>query len=50
VLAGDWLDGKVAGAFMELAEGALDEHGDSPGGGCAEDGGAEEIAAGFHDV
>ena len=48
VLAGDRLDRQVAGAFVELAEGALDEHGDGPGGGCAEDGGAEKVAAGFH--
>ena len=48
VLAGDRLDGEVAGAFMELAEGTLDEHRDGPGGGCAKDGGAEKVAAGFH--
>jgi hypothetical protein len=40
IFAGDRLDGKIAGILMELAEGALHEHRNGPGGGCSKDGGA----------
>ena len=48
VLAGDAPGWRGPWRVVELAEGALDEHRHGPGGGGAENGGAEEVAAGFH--